>query len=201
MDEKPQSESLPITSLDYFQVRIVLLEGFNGDFDTAAPIIWQNIPEVIKVGAMREKDEPWKTVLLTLDIDTDAVRAEEIASNLRRDRHVENVELISETATIWSTDAFLQTEPEAQRRPKIFSDLALLFLVYDPVGINFYFNTDEYVPEVRTVLPRLDVVNTAAEIPGIIREEFIWWFGEDMARPIDRFERLGDKVSLLWASQ
>jgi hypothetical protein len=108
--------------------------------------------------------------------------------------------LINETATIWSTDAFLKTEPEARRRPKIFSDLALLFFVYDPVGLNFYSKTDEHVPEVRTVLPRLDVVRTAAEIPGLIREEFVRWFGEDMAGPIDVSERLGDKVSLLWSS-
>jgi hypothetical protein len=33
----------------------------------------QDIPEVIKVGAMREQEAPWKTVVLTLDIDTDAV--------------------------------------------------------------------------------------------------------------------------------
>jgi hypothetical protein len=54
--------------------------------------------------------------------------------------------------------------------------LALLFEV-DPAGINFETNTDEYEPEVDTILPRLREGQTAEDLQRIVHEEFMRWFG------------------------
>jgi len=47
------------------------------------------------------------------------------------------------------------------------------------MGINFETNTDEYEPEVRTILPRLKEANSEDDLTRIIHEEFIRWFNGD----------------------
>ena len=50
--------------------------------------------------------------------------------------------------------------------------LALLFEV-DPVGINFETNTDEYEPEVDTILPRLESGLAVQDLQNVVHEEFV----------------------------
>ena len=50
--------------------------------------------------------------------------------------------------------------------------LAILFDA-DPVGINFEFNTDEYEPEVGTILPRLSKCHSVDDLQRVIHEEFL----------------------------
>jgi hypothetical protein len=58
--------------------------------------------------------------------------------------------------------------------------LDLLFEV-DPAGINFETNTDEYEPEVDTILPRLEGDKTVEDLQKIVYEEFMRWFGVETA--------------------
>lgn len=60
--------------------------------------------------------------------------------------------------------------------------LSLLFEV-DPEGLNFGDNTDEYDPEVRTILPRLTDCYCVDDVHEVIWEEFRRWLGP---APIER---------------
>src|ERR1700722_5328594 len=69
---------------------------------------------------------------------------------------------------------------EARRRLKeeygqLFESVAALLFRHDPVGINFDTNTDEYEPEVGSILPRLRTCNSADEARGVVYEEFVRW--------------------------
>jgi hypothetical protein len=71
--------------------------------------------------------------------------------------------------------------------------LALLFEV-DPAGINFETNTDEYEPEVDTILPRLESSRTVHDLQTIVHEEFIRWFGPETAGVRDRYAAIARRI-------
>ena len=77
-----------------------------------------------------------------------------------------------------------------------FSVSALIFDI-DPMRINLEDNTDEYDPEVATILPRLHTAQTVLEARKIIHEEFVRWFG-DMAGDKSEYTEMADKVWELW---
>jgi hypothetical protein len=60
----------------------------------------------------------------------------------------------------------------------LFVDLSKYLFEVDPVGVNYEINSDEYDPEVGTILPRIVDLDTVDEIASILREEFNRWFGD-----------------------
>jgi ADP-ribose pyrophosphatase YjhB (NUDIX family) len=68
----------------------------------------------------------------------------------------------------------------------------------DPAHINFRTNTDEYEPEVGTILPRLASCATAADVAHVVHEELTRWFDADMAGPASRYDLLGAEIWQLW---
>ena len=74
---------------------------------------------------------------------------------------------------------------------------ALLFR-HDPIGINFETNTDEYEPEVRTILPRLKSCKSAEDVQEIIHEEFVRWFDTGTAGPKESYSKIAQEVWQLW---
>ena len=81
--------------------------------------------------------------------------------------------------------------------PGLFDFTAALFLRHDPIGINFITNTDEYEPEVGTVLPRLRDCHSEADVCSVLHEEFIRWFDVGTAGPRERYHQIAGE---LWAS-
>ncbi len=80
----------------------------------------------------------------------------------------------------------------------IFSHLAALFFRHDPIGINFEDNSDEYEPEVGTILPRLQHCTSEADCLKIIHEEFCRWFEGDIAGPISKYEPIAHEAWIVW---
>jgi hypothetical protein len=76
--------------------------------------------------------------------------------------------------------------------------LAILFR-HDPVGINFGTNTDEYDPEVQTILPRLSEAGSAEDLRRVVGEEFVRLFGIDyLSRDEPTFHRMVDEIWQAW---
>ena len=69
----------------------------------------------------------------------------------------------------------------------------------EEVGINFETNTDEYEPEVGTILPRLQSCGPASDVARVVHEEFVRWFGTDTAGPISRYESVASEIRQLWS--
>ncbi len=64
-----------------------------------------------------------------------------------------------------------------ERYGDVFDEISAILFTIDPVGINFRTNTDEYDPEVGTILPRLTECGSATDVRRVVFEEFCSWFG------------------------
>jgi len=63
----------------------------------------------------------------------------------------------------------------------------------DPIGLlAMGCPTDEYAPEVGSIVPRLNVANNVDDVQSILYEEFVRWFGE--AGPRDSYKTAADDV-------
>lgn len=71
----------------------------------------------------------------------------------------------------------------------LYDRLAAILFEEDPVGISFEDNTDEYEPEVDSILPRLRVCRTATDVQTVVHEEFVRWFDVDTAGPSNAIGR------------
>ena len=71
--------------------------------------------------------------------------------------------------------------------------LAILFEA-DPIEINFGNNTDEYGPEVDTILPRLRECHSVDDLQKVIHEEFVRWFDAETAGPLDRYQPIAQRI-------
>jgi hypothetical protein len=86
----------------------------------------------------------------------------------------------------------------------VFDKLSALFFRHDPIGISFENhsiakdNPDEYEPEVGTILPRLEHCTSEAACLKAIHEEFCRWFGEDVAGPVAKHERIAHEAWIMW---
>jgi hypothetical protein len=53
---------------------------------------------------------------------------------------------------------------------------------------------DEYAPEIRTIVPRVCNATDVGAVRRIIHEEFVHWFGDDIAGPESAYESLARRV-------
>jgi len=82
---------------------------------------------------------------------------------------------------------------------KLYDEISQILFHNDPIGINFEDNTDEYEPEVGTILPRLKEATSEADVLDIVHEEFIKWFGgEDVVGPRSRYKRIAQDIWHAW---
>jgi hypothetical protein len=94
---------------------------------------------------------------------------------------------------------------EVQKRKEVQKEFAALFdaltkLLFeaDPIGINYETNTDEYEPEVGTIIPRLRHANSEDDARQIIHEEFCRWFDAETAGSTDAYREIAAQVWVEW---
>jgi hypothetical protein len=75
-----------------------------------------------------------------------------------------------------------------------YTQLSAILFHEDPIGINFEDNTDEYEPEVDTILPRLRHVHSVDDVSAIIHEEFVKWFEASVAGPPEKYHVVAERV-------
>jgi hypothetical protein len=93
----------------------------------------------------------------------------------------------------------IRAERKALRREhgQLYDHISGLLFAWDPQGINFGDNTDEYEPEVDTILPRLRICSSAADVQCVVFEEFRRWFGDEEAGTVESYEQIGHDI---WAA-
>lgn len=92
---------------------------------------------------------------------------------------------------------------EARRRIKaeynsLFEVVSEILFRLDPIGINFKDNTDEYEPEVETILPRLKTCDSQLKARKVIHQEFSRWFDAETAGDEDRYEEIAQEIWNAW---
>jgi len=72
--------------------------------------------------------------------------------------------------------------------------IAALLFQYDPIGVNFDHNTDEYEVETETILPRLSGCQSADDVLQIVHQEFVRWFDPVIAGPQGRYAEVASEI-------
>jgi hypothetical protein len=66
----------------------------------------------------------------------------------------------------------------------------------DPIGLlQVGAPSDEYAPEVGTIVPRLASAERLDDVAAVLHEEFVRWFGAGIAGPRERYET---PARLIW---
>ena len=60
---------------------------------------------------------------------------------------------------------------------ELFAEVSEILFRHDPMRLNFGSNSDEYEPEVGTILPWLKDCRSARDVQKVVYEEFEQWFG------------------------
>lgn len=81
-----------------------------------------------------------------------------------------------------------------QRFRGAYDHLEALLFQEDPIGINFGENTDEYSPEVGTILPRLRSCRDVLDVRAVVHEEFVSWFDPVDAGPPEKYSRIAERI-------
>ena len=82
---------------------------------------------------------------------------------------------------------------------ELYDKVVALLFRHDPEGINFETNTDEYEPEVDTILPRLRSCHSEDDdVLKVVHEEFVQWFGAETAGPREHYARIAAEIWQLW---
>jgi hypothetical protein len=79
---------------------------------------------------------------------------------------------------------------------QLYDEALALFFEHDPQRINFGSNTDEYSPEVGTILPRLKECESEGDVNQVVTEEFSKWFGSPA--PDGCFAAISAELWQLW---
>jgi hypothetical protein len=80
----------------------------------------------------------------------------------------------------------------------LFDEVAALLFRHDPVGINLDDNTDEYEPEVGTILPQLHNCHSMDDVRRLLHKEFVRWFDAGIAGPEDHYAKIAIEIWDLW---
>ena len=81
---------------------------------------------------------------------------------------------------------------------ELFDEVNKLIFSDDPIGINFEDNTDEYEPEVGTILPLLRNCESSDDVRRIVHQEFVNWFDASIAGPEERYTKVATEIWDCW---
>jgi hypothetical protein len=80
----------------------------------------------------------------------------------------------------------------------LFDEVSAILFDVDPIGINFENNTDEYDAEAGTILPRLETCTSVESVRSVVHQEFVRWFGPEVAGEEARYEQAAHRVWQAW---
>ena len=84
---------------------------------------------------------------------------------------------------------------------ELVAELVVLLYRHDPIGIAFGDNPDEYAPEAGTVAVLLEDARTVDDVRAVVHAEFVRWFDEDTAGPVERYDSLAEEIRTLLGRQ
>jgi hypothetical protein len=86
-----------------------------------------------------------------------------------------------------------------QKYGGLFQEASMILFRNDPIGVSSEDNTDEYDPEVGTILPRMPQCSSANEVRRVVFEEFQKWFTPEVAGDEMRYEEIAKELWALWS--
>jgi len=82
---------------------------------------------------------------------------------------------------------------------ELYTHVSRLVREVDPIGlIAIGAPMDEYDVEVSTILPRLREATSARDVQRTIHEEFVHWFGAEIAGPPEIYATVSEEIWKTW---
>lgn len=81
---------------------------------------------------------------------------------------------------------------------RLLNSVAELLFRHDPIGINFDVNTDEYLAEAETILPRLRSCRSEDAVLQVVHAEYVRWFDADNAGSREHYEKIASEIWEFW---
>ena len=81
---------------------------------------------------------------------------------------------------------------------ELFDSISAILFRYDPICINFDFNTTEYDEEAGTILAKLHTCHSVDEVLQVVHQEFVHWFDPVTVGPAERYTGIATEVWQLW---
>jgi hypothetical protein len=78
----------------------------------------------------------------------------------------------------------------------LFDEVSAILFHHDPMHVNAGFNTDEYNPEVGTILPRLKDCRSVRDVQKVVYEEVEQWFG--IPGEPEKYRQLSREIWSAW---
>ncbi len=85
-----------------------------------------------------------------------------------------------------------------QQYGALWNSISEILFRLDPMGISFASNTDEYDPEVSSILPRLKDCQSADDVRSVVYQEFVYWFGDETAGQESDYAEIAHEVWDAW---
>lgn len=85
-----------------------------------------------------------------------------------------------------------------KRFSSLFEEVSKILFEEDLVGIAFETNTDEYEPEVGTILPKLSLASSSKDVAEIVRDEFVRWFGTEYGGELEIYLPVAERIWKAW---
>ena len=79
----------------------------------------------------------------------------------------------------------------------LFTSISEALFQADPAHLNYEVNTDEYDPEVATIIPRLSSAGSVEDAETILKEELLRWFAP-IGVSTDNRAPLATEIWMLW---
>jgi hypothetical protein len=113
----------------------------------------------------------------------------------RRTSRTTQMEQLSAPPQWKSASEIRRERDELKRRYRVaYQRLNDILFSEDPIGINIEENTDEYEPEVGTILPRLRDCRSKDDVERVVHEEFVRWFDVQTAGPRAKYQKIAQRV-------
>ena len=80
----------------------------------------------------------------------------------------------------------------------LFKKLSEILFCHDPIGISSSDNTDEYEPEVGTIIPRLADCKSSMEVQAVVFDELSRWFGSDEVGKASDYAGIANEIWEAW---
>ncbi len=80
----------------------------------------------------------------------------------------------------------------------LYDEVCEILFEQDPISINFGVNSDEYDPEVETILPRLKKCKSSLDVRKVVHEEFVKWFSKEDAGPEEYYDDIATFIWMEW---
>jgi hypothetical protein len=100
----------------------------------------------------------------------------------------------------WIDDARVARAELKKSHAALFQEVSAILYRLDPIGIGARIGSpsDEYDAEAGTIIPRLGACQSARDVQTVVFEEFVRWFGDDIAGKPDLYEEEGTRIWKAW---